>query len=211
MNKTYRFFSILGLLLLFFTLQIPYAQAQKKKEKKKQVVISFNESSDLSHIDIDAKKLLAERRNETGQKIGEKFTEKSFYDLDSNLIDFKKLKDKTIVINFWATWCGGCKKEEPLLKELTEKYKNNKDIVFISFCTSKKKYIDEYKKTKEGFGYKIIPFYKWKDLKKEFNVEHVPVNYIVKNGIIRENTGIPIFNEAMLKEYINSLESILKS
>jgi Thiol-disulfide isomerase and thioredoxins len=58
---------------------------------------------------------------------------------DMQLVDTKgkkvKLSDfkgKVIYIDFWATWCGPCKQELPHYSKLIEKFKGNKDIVFIS-------------------------------------------------------------------------------
>ena len=41
------------------------------------------------------------------------------------------LKDRWLVINYWATWCGPCKAEIPALKELEHDYQNN-NITFLS-------------------------------------------------------------------------------
>lgn len=42
-------------------------------------------------------------------------------------------RNKTILINFWATWCGPCRKEIPLLNTLKEKYATE-DVLFFSTC-----------------------------------------------------------------------------
>lgn len=43
---------------------------------------------------------------------------------DANGADFKLsgLKNKVVLVNFWATWCGGCQEEIPLLIELQKMY-----------------------------------------------------------------------------------------
>jgi len=49
----------------------------------------------------------------------------SFADLNGNKVDLKAYKGKRIIINYWATWCGPCIKEMPMLKRAKEKLKNH--------------------------------------------------------------------------------------
>jgi thiol-disulfide isomerase/thioredoxin len=37
-------------------------------------------------------------------------------------VSLSSLKGKVVLINFWATWCGPCRKEMPLLELIQKKY-----------------------------------------------------------------------------------------
>jgi len=38
-------------------------------------------------------------------------------------IDLAQYKGQVVMINFWATWCGPCRQEMPLLQDIYTKYK----------------------------------------------------------------------------------------
>ena len=47
----------------------------------------------------------------------------------------ESLHGKVVIINFWATWCGPCKKELPELSKLYKKYKDQ-GVVMLGVLTS---------------------------------------------------------------------------
>jgi len=42
----------------------------------------------------------------------------------------ESLRGKVVVLNFWASWCGPCKDETPLLQESWKRWEG-KDVVFV--------------------------------------------------------------------------------
>ncbi len=55
-------------------------------------------------------------------KIGEPQPAWHFTDLQGNVVTSDSLKGKVVVLDFWATWCGPCKKEIPNLIKLQKQY-----------------------------------------------------------------------------------------
>lgn len=50
-------------------------------------------------------------------------------------IRLSKIKNKIIVLDFWATWCGPCMKSMPHAQEVAKKFKDQ-DVVVLAVCTS---------------------------------------------------------------------------
>ena len=59
-------------------------------------------------------------------------------DLDGKLIKLEDYRGKTVVLDFWATWCYPCRKSFPVMKMLLNKYKNQSDVVFLFIDTREK-------------------------------------------------------------------------
>jgi peroxiredoxin len=74
----------------------------------------------------------AQQDTTTFTKVGDNAPLFTCKTIDGNTIDISKLQGKIIMINFFATWCGPCNSELPVLQNnIWEKYRNNKDFVLI--------------------------------------------------------------------------------
>lgn len=49
--------------------------------------------------------------------------------LDGKPFDIAQLKGKTVLLNFWTTWCGPCRSEIPDLKKLHSEWKDSDTVI----------------------------------------------------------------------------------
>ena len=52
------------------------------------------------------------------------------FDENQQMHNFNEFKGKPIVLNFWATWCPGCRAEIPQLRKLRQQFKD--EVYFIA-------------------------------------------------------------------------------
>lgn len=53
----------------------------------------------------------------TGVRIGDPAPQFALADLDGNPVRLSDLAGRPVIVNFWASWCGPCVEEFPLLKQ----------------------------------------------------------------------------------------------
>lgn len=131
----------------------------------------------------------------------------SFTTADGKTAKLSDYKGKVILINFFATWCGPCMVEMPLLqKEIWDKLKDNPNFALLSLGRDHSqeeinKFIDKKKFT--------FPIYadKGKIVYSLFATQYIPRNYLIdKNGtIVYASSGFSEEEFETLKKTITTL------
>jgi peroxiredoxin len=63
-------------------------------------------------------------------KVGDKAPVFSCKTIDGKTIDLNKTNGKIVMVTFFATWCGPCNEELPVIqKEIYNRYKDNPDFI----------------------------------------------------------------------------------
>ncbi|MEZ7499101.1 TlpA disulfide reductase family protein [Flavobacterium sp. Arc3] len=90
------------------------------------------------------------------KKEGEPFPEFSFKDLNDNLITNENLKGKIVVVKCWYIHCAACVKEFPDVNQLASKYKDRKDIVFLSLAEDSPEQLKPFL-IRKPLSYAVVP------------------------------------------------------
>ncbi len=127
--------------------------------------------------------------------------------IDGSKFRYEENKGKIIVLNFWATWCGPCKIEIPELNELVEKFKDNKDVIFLAITDEDEKTLQNFLKKQEFLYEKAI---KGSEVRRKFKVNAFPTHFIVdkKGRIVFKQIG---YLPGTGKRLENKIEELLRS
>lgn len=111
------------------------------------------------------------------------FTQANQYGKPVSLSDFK---GKYVLVDFWASWCIPCRKENPEVVKAYHKFKSNGfDILAVSFDSDKEAWVKAIANDNLTWTH-VSDLGGWQNvLAKTFKVTSVPSNYLIDpNGII---------------------------
>jgi len=115
---------------------------------------------------------------------------KDIVDMKGRPVPLELIKNKIVIIDFWATWCVPCMHEMPYVQKAFEKYANAPDVAFMVINSGSKNTLQD---AQGWWGNKryTFPVYYNTDVQigEKFGFNFIPAVYIIdKNGNIRFKT-----------------------
>jgi len=125
----------------------------------------------------------------------------------AGLFEAEEYRGKVVYLDFWASWCGPCKKSFPWMQKMHQKYEGM-GLKVIAVNLDKDKALAE-KFLKKNPGTFTIKFDPAGDLAEQYQLIGMPMTYIIdRQGIIRyRHIG---YVPAMQSHYEKQIVDMLK-
>ncbi|WP_433903571.1 TlpA family protein disulfide reductase [Sphingobacterium puteale] len=131
-----------------------------------------------------------------GSMISENAPDITLSDMDGNTVSLASLKGKTVILDFWATWCKPCLESFPGMQATLNNYKDNPNIKFFFINTAERGTEDPKPKVNKIMDDNKYTFRVLMDKKDEiskryaalesFKVAALPTKFIIdKDGLVR--------------------------
>lgn len=124
-------------------------------------------------------------------------------DIDGNKYKLSDFRGKPVIINFWASWCGPCKKEMPDFEELYKEYGSEINFLMVNMTDGKR---ETKKKAFEHINSEGYTFPVYFDTRLEaayaYGVSSIPATYFIDSEGYPVIYGVGALNKATLLQGI---------
>jgi peroxiredoxin len=138
-------------------------------------------------------------------KVGRQAPDFALPDLEGVKIRLSDLRGKPVVLNFWATWCGYCVEEMPLLQKVQDA-KAGIGLVILAINSGETgARVKEFIQT-NGYTFTVL-LDRYQDVVPFYKVRGLPTTFFIDaEGVIRD---IKVGAFVSMEQIENSLEKIM--
>ena len=120
-----------------------------------------------------------------------------------NLSDYK---GKIVILDFWATWCGPCRRGVPDLVDIQKEFKNK--VVVIGISLDDQRTMNDIPPFMKQYGINYPIVYGTNKVVMDYgNIQAIPTSFVIdKNGyIVDQNIGL-----VPKSKFVNKINSLIK-
>jgi thiol-disulfide isomerase/thioredoxin len=187
----------------------------------------LNAEEDIPHLMELKEKILAEGKNHFYAKLflqlinqqtsgaqGTIAPDFELTTLSGKKFKLSELKGKTVILDFWATWCGPCIMAIPGMQKAAEKYKNDPNVVFGFVNTFERVGQENWKNhvnkfvTNRGFTFMDPLLDTNNETSQAYGVQGIPAKFCIdKDGKIKhKGSGYLGSTDAVFNEMVEWIE-----
>jgi peroxiredoxin len=124
---------------------------------------------------------LAQQQGQETDWVGKQVPDFSLPDADGNPVSLASYRGKYVLVDFWASWCGPCRAENPNVVKVHNEFKNKKNFAILGVSLDKDKSAWQDAVRADGLDWRQVSDLKFWNSKavSTFQFEGIPFNLLI--------------------------------
>jgi len=124
--------------------------------------------------------------------------------LDGQTVSLSNLRNKPVLINFWATWCPPCRGEMPYIQEIYEEW-TDKGLVLLAINIGESSSKAEELMQSQNLSFTVLLDTK-QAIAQNYNITGIPTTFFIdKDGIIQDKVIGAFQNKTQIEDKLSKI------